>query len=145
MIKYRDKGLSMIHHRRESELINPVFNFFKSEGYMNLASELQFYDYNIDIYGYSKETNKTVSIELKISNWRRAFEQSLVYQLCSDYTIIALPEKVIKRVELDLLNKEGIGLLSVRNDNSCDVILEPVLSKVLNEGYKRINVSLLNH
>ena len=62
--------------------------------------ELPFYEYRIDLYGFSCEENSTVAIELKLSDWRRAVEQAMLYQLCADLVYIAMPERATKRVDL---------------------------------------------
>lgn len=133
----------MMRHRKEVELREPVARYFHRKGYRWQATELQFYEYNIDIYGFSNNVNRTVSIELKIENWRRAFEQSLVYQLCSDLVFMALPKESVHLVDQKLLQSEGLGLLSVGISGRCQVILEPSLSIVMSNNYKHRNIELL--
>ena len=135
----------MMHYRKEVELTEPVARYFHRKGYRWQATELQFYDYCIDIYGFSRVTNLTVSVELKIKNWRRAFEQSLVYQLCSDFVFIALPKETVHRVDQSILEAEGIGLISVGTNNRCQMIVEPRPSYVMSDSYRRQNIDFLRH
>jgi len=132
-----------MHLRKEAELTNPVSLYFHRKGYRWQATELQFYDYNIDIYGFSRISDLTVSVELKIKNWRRAFEQALVYQLCSDLVFMALPKETVHRVDQRMLAAEGIGLISVAGNNRCKIIVEPRSSHVVRDGYKRHNIDVL--
>ena len=132
-----------MHHRKEAELAEPVARYFFRKGYRWQTTELQFYDYNIDIYGFSRLSDITVSVELKIKNWRRAFEQALVYQLCSDLVLMALPKETIHRVDRDLLQAEGIGLLAVGSNNRCQMIVGPRPSCVMSDSYKRHYINLL--
>jgi hypothetical protein len=132
-----------MRHRKEAELTEPVARYFHRKGFRFQTTELQFYDYCIDIYGFSKAQNLTVSVELKIKNWRRAFEQSLVYQLCSDYVFMALPKETVHRVDQNMLVAEGIGLISVGTNNRCQVIIKPRPSYVISDSYKRQNISWL--
>ena len=132
-----------MRHRREAELTDPVARYFTRKGYRWQAMELQFYEYNIDIYGFSRISDLTISVELKIKNWRRAFEQTLVYQLCSDLVLMALPKETIHRVDQGLLEAEGIGLLCVGSNNRCKMIVEPRRSYVMIDTYKRHNIDLL--
>jgi len=132
-----------MRRRKEAELAEPVARYFYRKGYRWQATELQFYEYSIDIYGFSKIANLTVSVELKIENWRRAFEQSLVYQLCSDLVLMALPKETVHLVDQDLLKAKGIGLLSVGSNNRCQIIVEPRPSKVTSHSYKHRNIDLL--
>jgi hypothetical protein len=87
------------------------------------------------LYGYSAETDCTVAVELKLRNWRRAVEQALVYQLCSDYVFIAVPATTAKRIDLEELRTHGIGLLAV-SGRRCVEELPAALSSVLNPHYK---------
>ena len=57
----------------------------------------------------------TVAVEAKISDWKNGLVQAQRYLLFSDYSYLALPEKNIKFVDIDLLKEGGIGLLSVKN------------------------------
>ena len=132
-----------MRHRREHELTLPVTRYFKRKGYRWQTTELQFYEYSIDIYGFSRIANLTISVELKIGNWRRAFQQALVYQLCSDLVLMALPQETVHRVDHDLLRAEGIGLLSVGRSNRCHMVLRPRPSPVVCKNYKRRNISIL--
>ena len=129
--------------RKEVELTNPVALYFHRKGYRWQATELQFYDYNIDIYGFSRVSDLTVSVELKIKNWRRAFEQALVYQLCSDLVFMALPKETVHRVDQTMLEAEGIGLISVAENNRCQIIVKPRSSHVMNDSYRRHNIDML--
>jgi len=133
----------MMSYRPEAELTQPVLRYFQKKGFHWQATELQFYEYSIDIYGFSKSADKTVSVELKIKDWKRAFEQTLIYQLCSDLVIMAIPKETIHRVERAILQREGIGLLCVWPNNRCRIILQPRPSHVLSDSYKRRNINIL--
>lgn len=120
--------------KRESLMLPAVRKYFRPL-YEQHTMELPFYDHRIDLYGYSTETDCTVAVELKLRNWRRALEQALVYQLCSDYVFIAVPATTALRVDLDELRSHGIGLLAVSGRN-CVEALPAVASSVLNPHYK---------
>ena len=55
-----------------------------------------------------------ISVELKLSDWKKALVQAQNYQLGSDYVYVAFPDTkrtlIQKKVE-PLLIKKGIGLL----------------------------------
>ncbi|GAG43766.1 unnamed protein product, partial [marine sediment metagenome] len=57
-----------------------------------------FYEYRIDLFAFSQKLDVTIAVELKLHRWRRALEQSLLYQLCADFVFIALPAPTIARV-----------------------------------------------
>lgn len=98
---------------REQLLCAPVRRFLRARGFVHVAVELQFYEYHIDLYGYSPANALSVAVELKLTRWRRALEQAIRYQLCADLVFIAVPDYVAPRIDEALLADYGIGLLSV--------------------------------
>ena len=120
--------------KSESSMLPAVLAYIEVQ-FEQCRPELPFYEHRIDLYGYSPKTDCTVAVELKLRNWRRAIEQALVYQLCSDYVFIAVPETTAKRVDLEQLRRYGIGLLAISEDK-CIEELPAVHSQVLNLHYK---------
>jgi hypothetical protein len=133
----------MIAFDRESALLSPVSRFARKEAFRHQRLELPFYEYRIDLYGFSSKKNLTVAIELKLTRWRRAFEQALIYQLCADIAFVALPQSVVHRVDIALLEAHGIGLLSVQTDGRCKQLLTPLQSGVVRAHYRDDYVELL--
>jgi hypothetical protein len=127
--------------KRESMLLPAVQAYFKRD-YSQRATEVPFYDHRIDLYGYSSETDFSVAVELKLRNWRRALEQALVYQLCSDFVFIAVPASTARRVDLEELRTYGIGLLAV-SGRRCTQELPAVASSVVNPQYKAAYTALI--
>lgn len=70
---------------------------------------------------------RTISIEAKLKDWKSGILQAERYLMFSDYSYLALPKDKIKNVNLNYLNKTGIGLLSVDSTNIEEVI-KPILS-----------------
>jgi hypothetical protein len=120
--------------RRESMMLPAVRAFIRTT-YPQQATELQFYEHRIDLYGYSSKLGCSVAVELKLRNWRRAVEQALVYQLCSDYVFIALPTATARQVDLAELGNHGIGLLAV-SGRKCVEELPAVASHVVRPHYR---------
>lgn len=92
----------------------------------------------------------TVAIEAKISDWKNGLVQAQRYLLFSDYSYLALPEKNISHVNIDLLKDAGIGLLSVKDEvveeilvarksNECEYCLKYMHTSVLFDRYKKEN------
>jgi len=133
----------MLDLTKESSLLRPVAGYIKRKGFRFQAEELPFYERSVDIYGFSKITNKTIAIELKLHKWKKAIEQAILYQLCADKSYIAMPKKYIGRVNLDLLTKYGVGLISVSDTGRCRRIVEAEQSSVLRLGYKNSYIEYL--
>lgn len=133
----------MLDLTKESSLFDPVAGYIKRKGFRFQTSELPFYERSVDIYGFSKITNKTIAIELKLHKWKKAIEQALLYQLCADEAYIAMPKKFVGRVNLDLLAKYGIGLISVSETGRCRKMVEARQSPVLRIRYKNNHIDYL--
>ena len=105
---------------QESELIKPVSDYFKKQGYV-VRYEVRIGFCRADIVAF-KNDNCT-AIELKIRDWKKAIIQAKNYQLGSNYVYLALPlwsvYNVLRKVEF-YLKKEGIGLLII-NEKTGDV------------------------
>ncbi len=104
----------------ELELIKPVSDFLKKQKY-RVFREIKIGFCIADLVGFKKE--KTVAVELKLNNWKKAIVQAKNYQLGADNVYLAFPLQksynVIKKAQ-DTLKKEGIGLLVIEEKN-CNV------------------------
>jgi hypothetical protein len=104
----------------ELELIKPVSDFLKNQDY-KVYHEIKIGFCRADLVGFKK--NKTVAVELKLTDWKKAIVQAKNYQLGADYVYLAFPLKksfnVLKKVE-HILKKEGIGFLVVEEEK-CNV------------------------
>lgn len=64
-----------------------------------------------------------VTIEVKVSDWRRALRQAARNRIFAHLSFIALPEKIAQRVYTDeLFQQNGIGLISVSESGSAAII-----------------------
>jgi len=60
--------------------------------------------------------------------WQRAIQQAAVYQLCADYSFVALPIQSAINVDLALFRNCGVGVLIVRGDGSVGCLLNAARS-----------------
>ncbi len=128
--------------KREDELAAPVARYLRNRAFRLQDSEVPFYEYRMDVYGYSERENLTVAVEMKLKKWARAIQQALLYQLCSDIVYIAMPEREIGRVDVEILEEHGLGLIAVGRKR-CREIVKPRLSSVLHVYYKDEYISML--
>lgn len=133
----------MISFRTESELRAIVSKHLEATSFSLQLEEAQFYDYSIDQYGYSEATDQTIAVELKIRKWSRALEQALVYQLCADIVVVAMPAKSAVRADTAEFKRHGIGLLAVSTDGKCEELVKPRSSHVVRNYYRNEYVNLL--
>jgi hypothetical protein len=114
-------------HKLESELLPPVMHYLAEIGCQKVVSELRFFDRGIDVYGVKRSRKKlTYAVELKLTNWQRALQQAAVYQLCADYSFIALPIRIALTLDLRPFKESGVGVLTVRSDETVGVLLDAV-------------------
>lgn len=114
-------------------MLKPVQDYLSSIGYNKQATELGFFNYRLDIFGCSSN-RKSIAVELKLKKWKRALEQSRVYQLCSDFVYMALPSCAINRIDMPLLESNGVGLIEV-TPTKCTVVLKAKQSSVIIQDY----------
>jgi len=122
----------------ERDLSLPVRRFLNREGYNRVIRELAFFERSIDIYGVAwGDEDKTIAVELKLRKWQKALHQAALYQLCSDYSYVAMPKKVAQTL---VAHKDfiaaGIGILSVDlTSQAVEIVLPAVLSTKAKRHY----------
>lgn len=72
----------------------------------------------LQIVNGSSHFNEIVAVEVKIKEWRKALRQALVYQLSAKKVYIAMPHKYASKVQSKVLEKYGVGLISINNGNA---------------------------
>jgi hypothetical protein len=123
-------------HKLERELIEPVTRYLHEIGCQVVVPELRFFDRGIDIYGVKRtRTKRTFAVELKLVKWQRAIQQAAVYQLCADYSFIALPIQSALNVDLAQFKNCGVGVLTVRQDGSVGCLLNATRSVERRQHY----------
>lgn len=93
---------------------------------------------NRKIFGLN--LGKTISIEAKIKDWKSGILQAQRYLMFSDYSYLALPNDKIRNVDLEQLNRVGIGLLSV-NSIKVEEVVRPQQSQECDYKLKYIVTS----
>lgn len=133
----------MTGSRTEASLLSPISRFVRARGFNCQLEELQFYEYRIDLYGYSLNRDLTIAVELKLKDWRRAIQQALVYQLCADAAYVAMPVESCRKADRDALVEFGIGMIGIASDNKCTEILAPRRNSVLRKHYREEYIYML--
>ena len=84
-----------------------------------------------------------MAVELKLFDWKRALRQAILYQLCSDFVYIAMPERAAHRVDMDELKLNGVGLIVVRDSGKCSCLLEAAQHNEVRSFYRCIQIEYL--
>lgn len=133
----------MTRFRWERELIDPVSLYLRRRGFREIGNEVPFYEYKIDLYGYSPKASLSIALELKLTNWRKALHQTLIYQLTADWVFAAFPAYTVKKDVISQFSEVGVGLISVNIDGSCRQILKPQPSTNVRDWYRSHLVSFI--
>jgi len=117
----------------EYELVQSVKPFFKKD--YEIFEEVRMFTRSIDIV--LTKGDSLISIEFKLSNWKKAFEQIADYQIVSDYSYLCIPDKKIRVSTIDKINELGIGLFTYNyKTNTLIEVIEPKPSRYKIECYK---------
>lgn len=76
---------------------------------------------------FGRNLGKTISIEAKIKNWKSGILQAERYLMFSDFSFLAIPEGKVRNVDVELLKKSGIGLLSI-SEYGIEEVIKPMQS-----------------
>ena len=75
--------------------------------------ECRHYEKYIDLIGLIIDCNELMSVEVKVKNWQKAFQQAVVNLAVAEKSYMAMYSEYIHRVDIDRLREHGIGLISV--------------------------------
>jgi hypothetical protein len=88
-------------------------NFIRIEG-----------DQIVQLRPYQPHTRNLIAIEAKLHDWKSGLCQARRYQFFAHKSFLALPENVIHRVNLEMLEENDVGLISVALDQ-IKIVIDP--------------------
>jgi len=117
----------------EYELVQKVKPILQKS--YQVYEEVKIFTRAIDIV--LQKENQIISIEFKLNNWQKAFEQISDYQIVSDYSYLCTPKKNLRNSTLEQISNLGIGLLSYDDEKEELVeIIKPLQSTTKVDYYK---------
>jgi hypothetical protein len=117
----------------EYELVQRVKPFFRKD--YEVYEEVKIFTRSIDVV--LKRNNEITSIEFKLNNWKKAFEQILDYQLVTDYSYLCIPKKKLRKTTLNILEERGIGLLTYDlKEDLLEELIKPLPSREKVDFYR---------
>jgi hypothetical protein len=129
----------------EIEMVTDCYHYLKNN-YPNCDSivrEVPFLSRCIDMVIFTKD-KRTITIEFKIKNWRKALEQAKNHRLGADKSYICLPSKKLSEDLLDLLRTENIGLFLYNPNLKYSPMDEFFPAPLNNKKIKIFNDMLIN-
>lgn len=100
---------------QEIELHPIIKKWLSKDGY-TCYSEVPMLSRLIDVVGIHQRNETIIAIELKLSAWKKAMSQAMVYRLVADYSYIGMPTNAIRNVEIEKFKDFGIGIIEI-DDN----------------------------
>jgi hypothetical protein len=109
----------------EAALYPSVARWLTTEGYA-CWRDVSYLGRWIDLLAEHPD-GRTIAVELKVVNWRRALQQARIIQPCAQATFIGIWAPYVHRAQseaaLTELDTAGVGLLSI--NGHCEMIIEP--------------------
>lgn len=127
----------------EKKLVKVLVHHFKKCGF-HILKEVRLYPREIDILLFDPSTIRIISIEVKLSNWRKAFSQAMLNKFYSHFSLIAIKSEAAAHLPLELLRKNGIGLIEIsiyRGTCNLRLVEHALMSKETNRLFLRYLLS----
>ncbi len=84
---------------------------------------------------YISTVKKTIAIEAKLHNWKRALNQAYRYKWFSNKSFVCLPSNTVKPAfnNIELFKKMGVGLIEVCKDKGIKILYNPKSTRPLSK------------
>lgn len=125
--------------KNEKKIVRALSEHFRSKGFLVLEG-VRIPPREIDLVLLDPDSLSIISIEAKTRDWRKVIAQSIVNKLYSHYSIVAMPEGYEKKIPKDVIEKYGLGLITVTEaKGGLNILLRevPTPSKKINRVFKR--------
>jgi hypothetical protein len=117
---------------REDELRLPVQKLFPPEQYF-CKSEVPFGLKRIDMVFRQRSTNQEiVTVELKLTKWRKAVWQATANRQIATYSYVALPWQSAAAIDKQLMVSLGLGLIVTDSADVARIVLPAKPSHYVN-------------
>jgi len=103
----------------ENDLATPVASLFPIQTYQ-CFEQVPLSRKRIDLVFVERQSSRTITVELKISNWKRALWQATVNFQVSQQSYVALWHQYVHRAQRnsDLFAAYGVGIIAVSSDGA---------------------------
>lgn len=125
--------------KSEEEYVEIICNHFKENGFLAIK-HLRIPPREIDIVAMDPTNLFTISVEVKLRDWKKVINQSIRNRKYSHFNYIALPSNISQKLPEETINKFGLGIMIWDFEKPCpDLIIKSYPSKSLeiNHVFKR--------
>ncbi|EPZ49728.1 hypothetical protein M902_0728 [Bacteriovorax sp. BAL6_X] len=130
-------------YRWEVDLYKPLKRYLGNRSFRIIEEEVDFFERRIDLFCFSRKLDKSIAVEAKLKDWKKALRQALLYQLCSDFVYVAMPADVFKVINKDTFFNHGVGFLALYESGACRELIPARPSSVLTEVYRTELINFL--
>lgn len=106
-----------------SKSLNELLDILERQGHLTVRN-----GYFIQKKKYKPHVEKMIAIEAKLKDWKSGISQALRYQFFTHKSFLAYPSEYVHRVDLELLKKCNVGLISVSNER-IKIVFDPIERK----------------
>jgi hypothetical protein len=95
----------------ERRLVDVLVEYLRKT--REVRREVRHYEKRIDVVAFISHGNVIEGIEAKCCDWTRAVQQAILNLTAVDFSYVAMWSETAHRIERDLLDEFGIGLIAV--------------------------------
>ena len=125
--------------KMEEEFVNIICEDFKKKGFLTLK-HVRIPPREIDIIAFEPTTLVTISIEVKLRDWKKVVSQSIINEKYSHFNYIAVPSNISEKIPESLIKNAGLGMIiwnQIGNSTDLQVKHQPKKSRRINRVFKR--------
>jgi hypothetical protein len=100
---------------KETRIVEKLIHYCYDKN-LRYSVEVPFFLSKIDLVSINPKNGEVIAVEAKVSNWARAIQQATSYTLCANRVYLALWHEYAHRVDTQILDRYGIGLMSVNGN-----------------------------
>lgn len=116
---------------RETRIVEKLIHYCYDNN-LRYSTEVPFFLNKIDLVSVNQKNGDVIAVEAKVSNWNRAVQQATSYSLCANKVYLALWHEYAHRVDVNVLDQYGIGLMSV--NGNVEVLHDAKKSRLANKA-----------
>lgn len=89
---------------------------------------------------YKLVFNKSIAIEAKLKNWKRALQQAYRYRWFADYSYVVLDDDFSKQAinNLEMFKQFNIGLITISSNGPVQKVFHPRKLKPIDSGMQKL-------
>lgn len=114
----------MIESIKEKDMKDIVSKYFEEIGYI-CFKEFRIGLKRIDLYFIHKHYPKTIAVELKVKNWKKALKQAYQNLFYAQNSYVGIWHETLNETIASSINNYGLGVLKVKRD-TIEVIEKPI-------------------